>query len=155
MLTQCAIVIQRLPQALELQTTRPVACARCEQGRGCGGGIFGLLAGGQQSQVLRLPMANPEHFTPGHRVTVALPGRALLMLATVVYGVPLIALLVGAWLGEQFGSSVGSTAALPALLGASAMLIVTVLVLAKNAQQLQAHLLLNQLEVIHGNDPQE
>ena len=66
-------------------------CARCLQGRGCG---MGLLGGGQKDIEALIP-GGLENVKPGQRVRLLFGRQQLLRSAWMLYGVPLLSLLVG------------------------------------------------------------
>lgn len=68
-----------------------VGCARCAEGRGCGGGLLGRMLGDRLHRVRALP---GEHaLRAGDRVELGLQEAALLKGALRVYGLPLLGLI--------------------------------------------------------------
>lgn len=67
------------------------ACARCAEGRGCGGGLLGRLLGDRLHRVRVL--AGRHALQAGDRVELGLEESALLRGALRVYGLPLLGLL--------------------------------------------------------------
>lgn len=68
-------------------------CARCAEGRGCGGGLLGRWLGNRLHLV---EARNPRHYPEGSWVELALPDRAVLVGALMVYVPPLMGMLLGA-----------------------------------------------------------
>lgn len=68
-------------------------CARCAEGRGCGGGLLGQWLGRRLHQV---EVRNPHHYSEGSWVELELSERALLAGALMVYLPPLLVMLLGA-----------------------------------------------------------
>lgn len=74
----------------------PVSCARCEAGRGCGGGLLG--SGKAERQVdIRIPEG--MSLKAGDRIRLVISSQQLLNAAALAYGVPLAGLLVAAGAG--------------------------------------------------------
>lgn len=78
----------------------PVACPRCAAGNGCGAGV---LSGPPKPR--RIDVAAPVGMNPvvGDFVTLTLSPTQLLRAAAIAYGLPLIALVVSAWLAWLSG----------------------------------------------------
>ena len=72
---------------------RQVECARCAEGRGCGGGVLGKLLGDRLHKVRAATGSVPV--APGDQVLIGLGEDAVLRAAVVVYLVPLLAALAG------------------------------------------------------------
>lgn len=100
---------------------RQTACGNCSAKSGCGSSVIaGLFP--QRQQTLRL--CNTQQVAVGDRVVIGLPETGLQRASLLMYGVPLLALIAGAALGQQFGGT-DFTAAIAALLGfASGLLVV-------------------------------
>lgn len=73
---------------------RQVECARCAEGRGCGGGVLGRLLGDRLHKV-RAAIGEVE-VRPGDQVLIGLGEDVVLRAAAVVYLLPLLAALAGA-----------------------------------------------------------
>ena len=87
------------------------ACGSCSAKAGCGQHAMSQLG---RKVSLWLPLADlPEHastlpFSIGQQVVVGLPEGAILRSTVVLYGVPLIALVLGAIMGHTAGGELGS-----------------------------------------------
>jgi sigma-E factor negative regulatory protein RseC len=88
---------------------RPAACRACDEGRGCGAGVFAGLLSRAPSRVV-LPRTNG--LNPGDRVIIGLDERRLLTASVRLYGCPLAGLLVGALLGALAGGAANDIAVL-------------------------------------------
>jgi len=104
---------------------RQSMCGSCDAKSSCGTSVLAKAFGGKGSQFL---VANPIGAQPGERVVVGLDEAALPKASFLFYIVPLIALFLGALMGEQFAQQINSTfteplAILGGLLGLSAGLI--------------------------------
>ncbi|QSI75765.1 SoxR reducing system RseC family protein [Niveibacterium microcysteis] len=90
-------------------------CGRCSETGGCGSDVLGKLFGGRCSSY---SVVTDRPLTPGSEVEVAVEPRAPLLAATLAYGLPLLGLLVGGAIGEQYVGDTG--AVLGAALGLAA-----------------------------------
>jgi sigma-E factor negative regulatory protein RseC len=72
---------------------RQVECARCAEGRGCGGGVLGRLLGDRLHKVRAATGAVAVQ--PGDQVLIGLGEDAVLRAAAAVYLVPLLLALAG------------------------------------------------------------
>lgn len=72
---------------------RQVDCARCAEGRGCGGGLLGRLLGNRLHKVRAVTRELPV--SPGDRVLIGLDEDAVLRAAAAVYLAPLLGALGG------------------------------------------------------------
>ena len=72
---------------------RQVECARCAEGRGCGGGVLGRLLGDRLHK-LRAATGSVT-VAPGDLVLIGLGEDAVMRAAAAVYLVPLLAALAG------------------------------------------------------------
>lgn len=95
-------------------------CARCAAGEGCGGGVFArLLRGRLQELPLALPGPMADQVAAGDWVLVGLSTRAVQAASMLLYGLPLLGLVVGAsagdlWLGGDLAALAGAVAGLVA-----------------------------------------
>ena len=101
MITEPATVVTVSPEAIWVRCEAQQACARCAEGRGCGGGILGRLLGDR----LRLVRAAPagEDLKAGDAVVIGLAESALVRASLVMYFVPLVAMLAAAVALRQLG----------------------------------------------------
>lgn len=72
---------------------RQVECARCAEGRGCGGGVLGRLLGDRLHKVRAA--TGVVAVQPGDQVLIGLGEDAVLRAAAAVYLVPLLLSLAG------------------------------------------------------------
>lgn len=82
--------------------SRQSACGSCAAKSGCGTSVVASLFP-QRSQQLRV--ANTQGARPGDRVIIGLEESGLQRASLLLYGVPLLGLLVGAAVGQQWGGS--------------------------------------------------
>jgi len=69
------------------------ACERCLAGEGCGAGVFSRLFSRHQA---RLPLPPDSRLRPGQRIRVGISTSELLLMAFLLYGLPLIGFFIGA-----------------------------------------------------------
>lgn len=81
----------------------PSSCGACA-GKGCGSSIFNRL---WHPDTPEYQVVNPVGAMPGEAVVVGLPEGALLKASGAAYLVPLLALLLGAGLGQLLGRPAG------------------------------------------------
>lgn len=89
----------------------PTSCGACG-GKGCGSSVFNRIWHPDDAEY---PVRNPIDAQPGEAVVVGLPDGSLLRAVTAAYGVPLLALMLGAALGRLAGGSLSGE--LAAILG--------------------------------------
>lgn len=97
-------------------------CGRCHEAGGCGSGLLNKSLRPQWLNTYRLP--NLVGATVGDRVILSIQEGAVLRAALMAYLLPVLLLIAGAAVGTAF-----SDAELTALLGASAGLVLGVLIL--------------------------
>lgn len=79
-----------------------VDCARCARGEGCGGGVLGRWLG---DRLHRVRVVSDGGVGVGDCVVIGIDERALAESAMLIYGVPLLAMLTGAVIGDAWGAS--------------------------------------------------
>ncbi len=116
MLQQSSRVLELHPDGVRVCTRAATHCARCAQGRGCGGGLIGaLMARGDTSMIAVCD--DPARTQVGDAVTVQLPERALLEAAALAYLLPLCTMLLAVALAMIAGVGREGLVALAALGG--------------------------------------
>lgn len=113
MITETGKVVAVSGDRVWVQTIRTSACESCSARNGCGQRALAGVSGGRANQVL---VPNSLGARVGDEVTVAISESALLGASLLVYGLPLILMVLGAVFGHQFSG--GDDAA--AMLGAAA-----------------------------------
>lgn len=99
-------------------TCRPGACRACQEGRGCGAGVFSALLDRSPARVV---IRRPEGLRFGDRVVLGLDERGLLSGALRLYGLPLAGLLAGAAAGALAGGAGNDAAVLAGALAGLAV----------------------------------
>lgn len=107
-------------------------CGRCHEPGGCGGVNIGKMFC-STPPVFRV--ASPENSLVGQHVSVAIPDGAVRKSALIAYGVPLLLLLAGAFLGSGLSGDGG--AIVGAVCGLAASLPILRFAQSKNAARPQ------------------
>lgn len=92
MIWQVATVVDASPGQLRVAFDPLGACARCLRGDGCGAGVFARLFSRRQA-VISLQIQHD--FQVGQKLRVGVPGSQLLSGALFLYGLPVLAFVVG------------------------------------------------------------
>ena len=90
------------------------ACAACEEGRGCGGGIFSAWLNQRRPRSLWLE-AEP-HWRVGDWIEIELSETEIARLSLVVYGLPLLGIIAGIALGSLGGEALAAAGGAAGLL---------------------------------------
>ncbi|MDC1286264.1 SoxR reducing system RseC family protein [Gammaproteobacteria bacterium] len=92
MLTETAVVTRRDGDRVELELQRSSACDHCELNQGCGTGALSRLFGRRSRPLI---IKTDRDCKPGDRVLLELPESALVRASLLLYGLPLLGLLLG------------------------------------------------------------
>jgi len=97
MIEEQATVLKAQYGRVEIQMQRQSACNHCELSQGCGTGAIGRLLGHRSR-----PLVIDSNFElrPGDKVTLGLSDSGFLKASLLIYGLPLITLLVTAIAGH-------------------------------------------------------
>lgn len=115
MITETGHVLEVEADHAWVACLRQVGCARCAEGKGCGGGIIGKMMG---DRLHRVRVATGDvPVTPGDQVVIGLREDAVMRAAVVVYLLPLVAALgagILAWsaVGGDLAAALGALAGL-------------------------------------------
>ena len=113
MITEQAIVTRCNGKQVELELQRGSACAGCELSQGCGTGALGRLLGKRSKPLV----IETEHdLKPGDRLQLGLSETALVKASLIVYGLPLLGMIVAGLLAE-FAAVSEALIALAAVIG--------------------------------------
>ncbi len=91
MLTESAIVLRRVDHRVEVELLRDSACGGCELSQGCGTGAIGRLLGRRQRPLL---VESDRQLSPGDRVVLSVPEAALVRVSLLIYGLPLLGMIL-------------------------------------------------------------
>ena len=100
-----------------VQTIRASACESCSARSGCGQRVLAGASAGRANQVL---VTNHLNAHVGDEVSIAIEESALLSASLLVYAVPLILLVLGAVLGQQWFPAQDAGAVAGAIAGLAA-----------------------------------
>lgn len=105
-----------------IETERKSSCSSCSANKGCGTGVISKFYSGRFSRVKAL---NTVNAAVGDRVVLGLAEDALVRGSLVVYGLPLLTLLLMALLGSAVAGEVGMRQAdgLIAIFGLTGLLL--------------------------------
>ena len=124
MITETATVTKIDGRQVEIEMQRQSVCGGCELNSGCGTGAIGRLLGRRNKP---LKIFNQMKLMPGDQVVIGIRERAYLNASLIIYGLPLLGLIVGGLLSQWiFGESdlialIGAAIGLSFSLIASAM----------------------------------
>ena len=99
MLTETARVIQRDGKRVELELQRGSACGHCELSQGCGTGALGRLLGKRSRPLV---IETDQDCRAGDLVVLAIPEGALVSASLLLYGLPLLGLLLAGLVAMSF-----------------------------------------------------
>lgn len=102
MIEEHAIVVDVEPEAAMLEVVRRTPCGLCGQTRGCGISLWGRLLG-HRANIFKAD--NQINAKVGDMVVVGIEEQALLISSLAAYGVPLLAMFMGAVLATALAAS--------------------------------------------------
>ena len=91
MIIEQAIVTSCNGSHIEVELSRQSACAHCDLAQGCGTGALGRLLGSRSRPLM---IETNQMINPGDHVVLGLSEAALVKSSLLVYGLPLIAMLL-------------------------------------------------------------
>ncbi|TVQ39275.1 MAG: hypothetical protein EA370_04835 [Wenzhouxiangella sp.] len=92
MVWQVAEVVEDAGGRFRLSFDALTSCERCLAGHGCGAGVFSRLFSRRHAS---LPLPARADWLPGQRVRVGIPAHGLVLMAAILYGLPLFGFIVG------------------------------------------------------------
>ena len=103
-ITEYGSVVAVESEYLWVETVRQSSCNSCSAQKACGHGLLNKRSGGQchRIRVLLTAVQQRHSFAIGDEVDLAIPERALVQGALIVYLLPLFSLLAGAVLVSQW-----------------------------------------------------
>ncbi|MCP4388251.1 MAG: SoxR reducing system RseC family protein [Gammaproteobacteria bacterium] len=102
MITETAVVTRCDDGQVEVRLQRASACGGCELSQGCGTGALGRLLG-NRSRPLVIPTR--KELKPGDELLLGMSEAALVRASLTIYGLPLLAMVLGGLLTSMFGWS--------------------------------------------------
>jgi sigma-E factor negative regulatory protein RseC len=121
MLYQTGTVIENRGTCVRVEFDPVMACGGCSGGQGCGLGPLLAMFRSKERNFLYLEIESGDRVRVGDRVQVALPADQLVKFASLAYLMPLLGLIIGAWLATElvpYGGDMSAVAG--AMLGALA-----------------------------------
>ncbi len=109
MIRESATVLRVEGPVVWVRCRAQAGCARCAEGRGCGGGLLGRLLGDRLREVRAVNES--LSLEPGEQVVIGLGDSVLLRAASVMYLVPLLMMFGAAFLFSIIWSEFGDLAA--------------------------------------------
>ena len=91
MITEQAQVTRYHNGRAELALQRNSVCHHCELKQGCGIGVIGWLLGNRRKPIV---IETEQLLKPGDRVSLSLPERAMVKASLLIYGMPLMGLIM-------------------------------------------------------------
>ena len=114
MITEQAIVTRCNGNRVEVELQRGSVCAHCDLAQGCGTGALGRLLG-RRARPLMIETSQP--LNPGDHVILGLPEAALVKSSLLVYGLPLLGMLLAGLLASALAELPEWQVAIAAALG--------------------------------------
>ncbi len=97
MIEEQAIVIGTKGTYVEIQMQRQSACGHCELSHGCGTSAIGRMLGHRNKALL---IENTLNLKSGDHILLGMPDSSLLKASLLIYGLPLVLLIVAAILAQ-------------------------------------------------------
>lgn len=122
MIAESGRVVAVEAQAVWVETIRQSTCQSCSAQKACGHGLLSKLQSGRHVHIRALPgRYSLGDFAIGDQVRIAVPERVVVQGALLVYLLPLLTLLLGAYGAERLAlyQAVSLSADLVAFLGAA------------------------------------
>ncbi|MCP4490739.1 MAG: SoxR reducing system RseC family protein [Gammaproteobacteria bacterium] len=139
MLKEQARVIRVVNRQAEIKMLRQSVCAHCDLSQGCGMGAIGRLLGHRHKHVV---IHNDIDLKPGDLVVLGLSDRVFLGASLLIYGLPILTMLVASSLGHWMSSGSEMMTLLAAVAGfVSGLLVSATLAKSKFSKQLYPRIL--------------
>ena len=122
MIVEQATVLRAQHGRVEIQMQRQSACSHCELSQGCGTGAIGRLLGHRSKPLI---IDSRLELKPGDRLTLGLPDSSFLKASLVIYGLPLMTLVVTSIAGHWLFSGSETMVLLAAVSGFCAGLVIS------------------------------
>jgi sigma-E factor negative regulatory protein RseC len=102
MLLETGRVVAVETDGVWVETVRQTTCGSCAAQKGCGHGMMNRISEGRRSLVRALPgKVQPADCAVDDEVSISIPEEVILRGSLVVYILPLLAMLLGAWVGAS------------------------------------------------------
>ena len=145
MIEQNVQVLRCSDEQLWVRMGSQSGCKACENGKGCGAGLFAKL---MQSKPVVLELARKGlEVEAGQMLTLAFPEQLYLKLVFVSYGLPLLAALAGAFAGHALGTRFQVTPVLVDVLTLSAGILAAWIIMRFIRVRTSMETILNSLDI--------
>lgn len=104
MVTEQGIIFKTTPDTVWIRTERGQMCESCGSKKDCGGGC-GLLS--SELTEIEIEVPNNVGAKNGDKVLLSMESSSVMTLSLMAYIIPVIALILGAFLGERLSISLG------------------------------------------------
>lgn len=102
MLLETGRVVAVETDGVWVETIRQTTCGSCAAQKGCGHGMMNRISEGRRSLIRALPgKLQPADCAVDDEVSISIPEEVILRGSLVVYILPLVAMLLGAWAGAS------------------------------------------------------
>lgn len=102
MLLETGRVVAVETDGVWVETIRKTTCGSCSAQKGCGHGMMNRISEGRLSLIRVLPgKVQPEECAVDDEVSISIPEEVILRGSLVVYILPLLSMLLGAWVGAS------------------------------------------------------
>lgn len=119
MLLETGRVVAVESDGVWVETIRKTTCGTCAAQKGCGHGMMNRISEGRRSLIRALPgKLKPAECAVNDEVSISIPEEVILRGSLIVYILPLLVMLLGAWIGASlFPLSQDPAGGLGAVLG--------------------------------------
>ena len=101
MLSETGRVVAVEPESLWVETIRQSTCGTCSAQKGCGHGLLNQVGNGKSNYLRVLLGGQHGHqYKIDDEVQIAIPEHVIVQGSLVVYMMPLVVMLAGAWSGQ-------------------------------------------------------
>ncbi|MBI1421919.1 MAG: Fis family transcriptional regulator [Gammaproteobacteria bacterium] len=135
MIEQTAVVIRIRGQYALVEAQRQSSCGSCNAKQGCG---TGMLEGSIGRRAMQMQAINQCDARPGDEVVVAVPEKGFIRSAFFTYLLPLLLMLAGAIVAQQWSTHSGwAYQDMAALIGAAIGFVLAMLILRRYSRNME------------------
>ena len=115
MIVETGTVVALESDALWVETIQKTTCEACVAQKGCGTRVLSKLTG-KTNRIRVLAEQSCDHLKIGQDVSIGIPEDVIVKGSMLVYILPVLCAVIGAWLGGSSGDLVSIASALSGLL---------------------------------------
>lgn len=115
MLTETGQVFSIEPNSVVVQVVQQSTCGSCSAQKGCGQGVLTKYLSSSHFVRIRLTDRSSDEFSVGDQVELGIDELAMVRAAFLVYLIPLISMILGAYIGSLYSELASVLAALMGL----------------------------------------